>query len=61
MLHSIPGSRGGGSGPPSCHQTNEIIITQSPPTRSGHMHIDKQITLCILVMLPTRGALREPK
>ena len=41
MLHSIPGSRGGGSDLPSCHQINEVTITQSPPNRSGHMHIEK--------------------
>ena len=61
MLQSILGSRGGGSGLPSYDQINEVTITQSPPNRSGHMHIEKQITLCILVMLPTRGALRQPK
>ena len=44
---------GEGSGLPSCHQINEVTITQSPPNRSGHILIDKQITLCILVMLPT--------
>ena len=61
MLHSIPGSRGEGSGLPSCHQITEVTITQSPPNRSGHMLIDKQITPCILVMFPTREALRQPK
>ena len=37
MLHSIPGSRGGGSGLPDSHQINKVIITQSPPNRSGCM------------------------
>ena len=37
MLHSIPGSRGGGSGLPGYHQINKVIITQSPPNRSGCM------------------------
>ena len=41
MLCSIPGSRGGGSGLPGCHQINEVTITQSPPNRSGCMLIDK--------------------
>ena len=61
MLYSIPGSRGGGSALPGCHQINEVTITQSPPNRSGHMHIEKQITLCILDMIPTQRALRQPK
>ena len=38
MLHPIPGSRGEGSGH---HQINKVIITQSPPNRSGHSIIDK--------------------
>ena len=41
MLRSIPGSRGGGSGLPSNHQTNKVVITQSPPNRSGHMLMGK--------------------
>ena len=41
MLHSIPGSRGGGSGLPGCHQINKVTITQSPPNRSGHMLMEK--------------------
>ena len=53
MLDSIPGSRGGGSGLPSCHQINEVTIAQSPPNRPGRMLIEKQTTLCILDMLPT--------
>ena len=61
MLHSIPGSRGGGSGLSSCHQINEVTITQSPPNRSGHIHIEKQIKLCILDMFPTQGAPRQLK
>ena len=35
MLHLIPGSRGEGSGLPSYCQINKVIITQSPPNRSG--------------------------
>ena len=41
MLHSIPGSRGGGSGLPGYHQINKVIITQSPPNRYGCMLIGK--------------------
>ena len=61
MLHSIPGSRGGGSGLPGCHQINEVTLTQSPPNRSGCMLMEKQTTLYILGMLPTQGALRQLK
>ena len=39
--HLIPGSRGGGSGLPGCHQINKITTTQSPPNRSGHMLMGK--------------------
>ena len=53
MLCSIPGSGGGGSGLPGCHQINEVTLTQNPPNRSGCKHIEKQMALCILVMLPT--------
>ena len=45
MLHSIPGSRGEGSGLSTCCQINEVTIIQSPPNRSGHMLIDKQNTV----------------
>ena len=41
MLRSIPGSRGGGSGLPGYHQINKVIITQSPPSRSGCMLMGK--------------------
>ena len=51
MLHSIPGSRGGGSALPSYHQTTKVTLTESSPERSGYMHIDKQVTLSILIML----------
>ena len=37
MFCLIPGSRGGGSGLPFCHQINKVKITQSPPNRSGCM------------------------
>ena len=51
MLHSIPGSRGEGSDLPSYHQTTEVTLTKGSPERPGYMHIDKQVTLSILVML----------
>ena len=51
MLCSMPGSRGEGSDLPSYHQTTEVTLTKGSPERSGYMHIDKQVTLSILVML----------
>ena len=41
MLHSIPGSRGGGSGLHGYHQINKVVINQSPPNRSRHMLMGK--------------------
>ena len=61
MLHSIPGSRGEGSDPPGYHQTTKVTLTKSSPERSGYMHIDKQVTLSILIMLVPREALRQLK
>ena len=58
MFCLIPGLRGEGSDLPSCHQTTEVTLTESPPERSGCMHIDKLVTMSILVMLPPQGALR---
>ena len=55
MLHLIPGSRGEGSDLPSYCQTTEVTLTEGSPERSGYMHIDKQVTLSILVMLFSRG------
>ena len=51
MLHSIPDSRGEGSDLPGYHQTTKVTLTEGSPERSGYMHIDKQVTLSILVML----------
>ena len=51
MLCLIQGSRGEGSDPPSYHQTTEVTLTKGSPGRSGYMHIDKQVTLSILVIL----------
>ena len=51
MLHSISGSRGGDSDLPGYHQTTKVALTKSSPERCGYMHIDKQVTLSILIML----------
>ena len=41
MFHLIPGSRGEGSDLPGCLQTTKVLLTKSPPERSGHMHMEK--------------------
>ena len=51
MLHLIPGSRGEGSDLPGYHQTTKVTLTEGSSERSGYMHIDKQVTLSILIML----------
>ena len=51
MLCLIPGLRGEGSDLPSYHQTTKVTLTESSPERSWYMHIDKQVTLSILIML----------
>ena len=51
MLRSIPGSRGGGSDLPSYSQTTKVTLNKSSPERSGCMHVDKKVTLSILIML----------
>ena len=61
MLHSIPGSRGEGSDQPSYHQTTKVTLTEGSPERSGCMHMDKQVTQSILVMLPTTRATETAK
>ena len=61
MLHLIPGSREEGNNLPGCHQTTEVTLTKSSPERSGYMHIDKHVTLSILVMLVPREAPRRPR
>ena len=61
MLCLIPGSMGEGSDPPSYHQTTKVTPTKSSPERSGYMHIDKQVTLSILIMLVPREAPRQLK
>ena len=40
-----------GSDLPSYHQTTKVTLTESYPERSGYMHMDKQVTHSILVML----------
>ena len=61
MLCSIPGSKGEGSDLPSYHQTTKVTLTESSPQRSEYVHIDKQVTLSILIMLVPWGAPRQPK
>ena len=61
MFSLIPGSRGEDSDLPGHHKTTKVTLTKSSPERSGYMHIDKQVTLSILVMLVPREALRQPK
>ena len=61
MLHLMPGSRGEGSDLSGYHQTTEVTPTKCSPERSGYMHMDKQVTLSILVMLIPREAPRQPK
>ena len=51
MLHLIPGTRGEGTDPPGYHQTTKVTQTENPPERSGYMHIEKQVTLSILIIL----------
>ena len=51
MLCLIPGLGDAGSDPPSYHQTTKVTLTKGSPERSGYMHIDKQVTLSVLVML----------
>ena len=61
MLCLIPGSRGEGSDPPGYHQTTKVTLTESPPESSQYMHIEKQVTLSILIMLVPQGQPRQPK
>ena len=61
MLCLIPGSRGEGSDLPGYCQTTDATPAKSSPERSGYMHINKQVTLSILVMLVPREALRQPR
>ena len=45
-----------GSDLPSYHQTTKVTPTEGSPERSGYMHMDKQVTHSILIMLfSTRG------
>ena len=53
MLHSIPGSRGGGSGLPGYHQINKVTITQILQIGLDTCLWEKQTTLYIQDMLPT--------
>ena len=58
MLCLIPGSRGEGSDIPGYHQTTKVTLTKCSLGRSGYMHMNKQVTLSILVMLIPRDAPR---
>ena len=40
-----------GSDLPGYHQTTKVTLTEGSPERSGYMHMDKQVTHSILVML----------
>ena len=40
-----------GSDLPGYHQTTKVMLTEGSPERSGYMHMDKQVTHSILVML----------
>ena len=51
MLRLIPGSREEGGDLPGYCQTTKVTLTESSQERSGNMHIDKQVTLSILIML----------
>ena len=56
MLCSIPGSGNVGSDLPSYRQTTKVTLTKGFSERSGYMHMDKQVTHSILIMLfSTRG------
>ena len=45
-----------GSDLPSYHQTTKVTLTEDSPSRSGYMHMNKQVTHSILDMLfSTRG------
>ena len=40
-----------GSDLPGYHQTTKVTLTEGSPERSGYMHMDKQVTHSILIML----------
>ena len=51
MLCSIPGSGDVGSDLPGYCQTTKVTLTKGSPERSGYMHMNKQVTHSILIML----------
>ena len=53
--------RDAGSDLPSWCQTTKVTLTKSSPERSGYMHMDKQITQSILVMLCSTKGTRTAK
>ena len=40
-----------GSDLPSFHQTTKVTLTKGSPERSGYMHMNKQVTHSIVIML----------
>ena len=50
--------KGEGSGLSGYHQTTKVTPTKCSPGRTGYMHMNKQVTLSILVMQIPREALR---
>ena len=61
MLCVIPGSRGEGSDLPGYHQTTKVTLTEGSPERSAYMHVDKHVTLSILVMLFSKRGTKTAK
>ena len=61
MHRLIPGSRGEGSDLPGYCQTTKVTLTECSPERSGYMHMDKQVTLSILVMLFSKRGTKTAK
>ena len=61
MLCLMPGSRGEISDLPGYHQTTKVTLTEGSPGRSGYMHMDKQVTLSILVMLFSKRGTKTAK
>ena len=61
MLCLIPGSRGEGSDLPGYCQTTKVTLTESSPEKSRYMHLDKQVTLSILIMLFSLRATKTAK
>ena len=50
-----------GSDLPGYHQKTKVTLTESSPERSGYLHMDKQVTCSILVMLFSTGGTETAK